>query len=362
MSEQTVLKTLSGRVRDKHVPLLRRMAFEVNQVWNLANQLSYEAWHVPVPEVGWVQGWWRSAFDIQKELAGINRQRGWLIGSATVQEVIAVHGKTRSQFKTSKLRWRSSGGKRRALGWIPFKARAAQWQNGQMKFAGQHFKVWDSYGLAQYGFRAGSFAEDARGRWYFNIVVEVPVQPSTGTTAVGVDLGLKEAAVCSDGEKLEAIKPYRALEQKLGLAQRAGKKNRVRAIHAKIRNRRKEAHHKFSTALVQRAGAIFVGNVSSTALVKEKRTAKSVLDAGWFQLKTQLKAKALARSVVFLELDEAYTTPTCSCCGVIPRSSPKGRTGLGIREWTCDACGAIHDRDINAARNILALGHQRLAG
>ena len=319
MSEKTVIKTLRVRVRDKHIPLLRRMAYEVNQVWNLANETSYEAWHVPVPEVGWVQGY-------------------WLIGSSTVQEVIAVHAKSRRQYKMSKLRWRSSGGKRRALGWVPFKSRAAQWQNGQVKFAGHYFQVWDSYGLSKYRFRAGSFDEDARGRWYFNIAVAVEVKPSTGAEAIGIDLGLKETSVCSDGDKLEALRPYRDLEQKLGIAQRAGKKTRVRAIHAMIANRRRDTNHKFSTALVNRTGAIFVGNVSSSNLVKDKKTAKSVLDAGWHQLKTQLEYKAIARSVWFEEINEAYTTQTCC------------------------ACGTTHDRDVNAARNILALGHQRLAG
>lgn len=75
--------------------------------------------------------------------------------------------------------------------------------------------------------------------------------------------------------------------------------------------------------------------------------------------KTQLDYKSKGMRVVFLEVDEKYTTQTCSCCGSI--SSPKGRAGLRIREWTCAWCGTLHDRDINAARNILAAGHGRLA-
>ena len=106
---------------------------------------------------------------------------------------------------------------------------------------------------------------------------------------------------------------------------------------------------------------IVVGNVSSSALAKTTM-AKSVLDAGWFMLKTQLKYKAIARSVVFEEVNEAYTTQTCSCCGSISVNSPKGRAGLGIREWMCAECGTLHDRDVNAARNILAAGHSRLVG
>ena len=90
--------------------------------------------------------------------------------------------------------------------------------------------------------------------------------------------------------------------------------------------------------------------------------AKSVLDAGWGMLKTQLAYKAIAQSVVFEVVNESNSTRTCSCCGVIPDSSPKGRAGLGIREWVCSECGAEHSRDVNAARNILAAGHCRLAG
>ncbi|WP_026042476.1 RNA-guided endonuclease InsQ/TnpB family protein [Pantoea sp. A4] len=356
MSIQT--KTLSVRVKDKHAAVLRQMAFEVNQVFNLANELTSAAYSnagafgAQVPR-------WLSAFDVQKLTAGIQKARGYTIGSATVQEVIADHGKARKQCKRSRLSWRVTGGARRSLGWIPFKSRAAQWQNGCVKFAGHYFKVWDSYGLAGYTFRAGSFSEDSRGRWYFNICVQVDTASTTGTTAVGIDLGLKDYATPSEGEALVAGRFYRDLEPALGKAQRAGKKARVRAIHAKIKNRRKDALHKYSTALVNRHAAIFVGDVSSSQLAKT-RMAKSVLDAGWAMLKTQLEYKAIARSVVFEVVNEKYSTQACSCCGAISANSPKGRAGLRIREWTCCECGTTHDRDVNAAKNILAAGHCRL--
>lgn len=357
MNTQT--KTLSVRVKDRHAALLRQMAFETNQVFNLANEITSKAYH-NASEVGPQIPCWLSVFDVQKRTAGIQTERGWHIGSATVQEVIATHGKARQQFKRAKLRWRASSGRKRALGWIPFKSRAATWKNGQVKFAGHYFKVWDSYGLNKYQFRAGSFSEDARGRWYFNICVMVECQPTQGTTAVGIDLGLKDTATPSTGKKLAAGRFYRDLESKLGKAQRANKKSRTRAIHAKIKHRRKDALHKFSSALVKNHAAIFVGDVSSAKLIKTKM-AKSVLDASWAMLKTQLKYKAIARSVVFEIVNEDYSTQMCSCCGAIPVSSPKGRADLGIREWTCVECGATHDRDINAAKNILAAGHRRLA-
>ena len=360
MKEKANLNTLKVRVKDKHKPILERMAFEVNQIWNAANEITANYSAVPVPEVGWLKNSF-SAFDLQKDLKTLKAERGFVLHSTTVQEVIAAHHKARRQFKTDKLRWRVSGGARRSLGWIPFKSGAAKWKSGQVYFAGYYFKVWDSYGLSQFAFRSGSFSQDARGRWYFNIVVEVPVVASQATGQVGIDLGLKDTATCSNGLKLESKQFYRELESKLGIAQRARKKKRVKAIHAQIKNRRLNHIHQFTTRLVKENALIVVGNVNSSTLAKTKM-AKSVLDAGWYTLKTQLDYKSKAMQAVFIEVNEKYTTQTCSCCGSISANSPKGRAGLGIREWSCPECGAMHDRDVNAAKNILALGHERLAG
>lgn len=354
------IRTLRLRVKDKHSKLLSQWAFEVNQVWNAANALSAEYSWIPIPGVGYINGG-TSEYDLNKELRGIRAERDLTIGAATVQSVIATHAKSRKQFRKNKLRWRSSGGSKRALGWVPFKAAGIKYGNGQIRFCGHFFSLWDSYNLSKYDLSTGSFSQDARGRWYFNVAVKVEVQPSIGMSSIGIDLGLKDTATCSDGKKLERKQRYRDLESKLGLAQRANKKSLIKTIHAKIKNQRKDDNHQFSSALVKKHGAIFVGNVSSKALTKTSM-AKSVLDAGWHMLKTQLEYKAIARSVVFSEVNEKYTTQTCSCCEKISSSSPKGRAGLGIREWTCAECGTTHDRDVNAARNILRIGHDTLAG
>ena len=356
----STIKTLQLRVKDKHANVLSQWAFEVNQVWNAANALSAEYSYIPIPGVGWVNGN-TSEYDLQKELKSIRDERDLTIGAATVQSIIAQHAKSRKQFKKNKLRWRCSSGAKRALGWVPFKAAGIKYIHGQIRFCGKFFSLWDSYDLSKYDLSTGSFSQDARGRWYFNVTVKVEIQPSASTSAIGIDLGLKDTATCSDGIKLERKQRYRALESKLGLAQRANKKNLIKTIHAKIKHQRKDDNHQFSTALVNQHGAIFVGNVSSSKLARTKM-AKSVLDAGWFMLKTQLEYKANARSVVFEEVNESYTTQTCSCCHKISANSPKGRAGLGIREWTCVECGTKHDRDVNAAKNILRIGHDTLAG
>ncbi|GAB3363758.1 MULTISPECIES: RNA-guided endonuclease InsQ/TnpB family protein [Giesbergeria] len=346
-------KTLRLRIKDKHAKVLALMAREVNQVWNFCNETSHRA----IRE----RHQWLSGYDLQKLTNGFSQCDGIHIGSPTVQQVCEDYAKARKQFKKAKLRWRVSNpqSSKYSLGWIPFKAPAVQYKAGQIAFAGQKLSLWDSYGLADYELRAGSFSQDTRGRWYLNVVVKVQAQASAGTASVGIDLGVKEAAVTSTGERIEG-RFYRKLECKLGIAQRAHKKQRVRAIHAKIANQRKDLLHKFSTAMVKQNAAIFVGDVASSKLVKTKM-AKSTLDAGWAMLKTMLEYKSHQAGVVFEVVNESYTTQTCSCCGAIPASSPKGRAGLRIREWKCSDCAAEHDRDVNAARNILAAGHRRLA-
>ena len=340
-------KTLKFRVKDKHAHLLNQQAKAINFVWNYINELSSRS----IKE----RGVFLSEFDLHPYTKGAGKELG--LHSQTLQCVAKEYVTRRKQFKKARLNWRKSGGVKRSLGWVPFNTSAAKLKNGQVYFNKHHFKIWDSYGLSQYKFKSGSFNEDARGRWYFNVVVEVECAQSTGTRAVGIDLGCKEMATDSNGYKIKG-REYRRLESKLGIAQRAKNKKRVKAIHAKIKNRRSDTLHKYSRKLVEENAAIFVGNVSSKGLVKTKM-AKSFLDAGWSTLKTLLEYKSAHAGIVFEEVNERYTTQTCSCCGS-RLNSPKGRAGLGMREWTCD-CGVTHDRDINAAKNILVVGLDRLA-
>lgn len=340
-----ITKTLRLRIKDKHANVLCRMARDVNQVFNFCNETSMRA----ISE----RQQWLSGYDLQKLTAGFSKCEGVTVGSGTVQLVCVEYATRRKQFKKRRLNWRVSNPKsaKYSLGWVPFKGGHARYKAGQIEFAGQKLSLWDSYGLGQYELRGGSFSQDARGRWYFNVVVAIDAKPSAGTEVVGIDLGLKECATTSTGDKLEG-RWYRANEQALAKAQRARKKKRAKAIHAKIKNQRKDALHKFSTALVQKNAAIFVGDVSSAKLVKTKM-AKSTLDAGWATFKTMLAYKCHQAGVVFEEVNEAYSTQACSQCGSV--EGPKGLSGLGIRRWTC-SCGTEHDRDVNAARNIAARG------
>ncbi|AJG24425.1 RNA-guided endonuclease InsQ/TnpB family protein [Cupriavidus basilensis] len=354
------VKTLKLRIQDKHAKTMLAMARDVNTVWNFCNETQYRSLkrYCNKPKV------WLSGFDLQKLTAGFSKCEGVHVDSRTIQETCKEFATRLKQFKRQRLNWRVSDRKspKYSLGWVPFKGEGIEYRNGQLHFNGLKIGLWDSYGLSKYELGAGRFNEDSRGRWYVNIAVKVEVEEKRvpdGTTTLGIDLGLKTAATYSDGSEFAMPKWYRLSEADLGIAQRANKKRRVKAIHARIANQRKDAIHKETTALVKKHAAIFVGNVNAKAMAKTSM-AKSVHDAAWTTFRTQLKYKAIRQCVVFEEVNEAFSTQTCSCCGVIPPSSPKGRAGLGIRQWTCCACGAEHNRDTNAARNIARLGLQAL--
>ncbi|WP_411687334.1 RNA-guided endonuclease InsQ/TnpB family protein, partial [Acinetobacter indicus] len=346
------MKTLKLRIKNSHTKVLDQLASEVNFVWNYVNDLCFK--HLQRKQQFF------SAYDIAKYTKGASKECS--LHSQTIQAVTEELVTRRKQFKKLKLRWRVSNKKsaRRSLGWIPFKKVAIKYADGYVQYGKHQFKLWDSYGLSKYSIKTGSFVEDSRGRWYVCLVVDSPKQDKpTATKAVGIDLGLKDIATCSDGTIISNPKFYHQYEQKLGIAQRARNKKRVRALHAKIANCRKDHLHKVSTQLVKDNALIVVGDLSASKLVKTKM-AKSVLDTGFSALTTMLKYKCENAGVMFEEVNERFTTQTCSSCGAITASSPKGRADLRIRVWECE-CGSVNQRDLNSAKNILALGHKRLA-
>ena len=200
-------------------------------------------------------------------------------------------------------------------------------------------------------FLCGSFAEDARGRWYLNLQCQTESNLPAGAGEVGIDLGLQTLATLSDGTKVDRQRVTQRYEEKLALAQRAGRKARARAIHAKITNVRKDFLHRASNAIASKYARIVVGNVNASALARSPM-AKSVYDAGWSMFRTFLAYKAMRHRGEYVEADEAWTTQACSDCGAI--GGPKGIAGLRVREWGCSACGALHNRDVNAAKNLLS--------
>ena len=341
-------RTLRLKVRGEAYPWLTAAAAEVNQIFNWCNETSLLAATRTDTKRKWMSG-----FDLCNLSAGATEyfER---IGADTIQRICCEYATKRRAAKKIKLRWRASRGAKRALGWVPFQAASLKRKGNVLRFCGKTFRVFERERLDGVKWRDGCFAEDSVGDWWLCLPVTFEAEQTVAPReAVGIDLGLKDIAVTSDGERLEAGRWTQGAAGKLANAQRRGHKRQAKRIHRKIKRCRADALHKFSSMLVRKYGQIYVGDVSSAKLVKT-RMAKSVLDSGWSMLKTQLlyKGEHAGRSVEVV--DEKFTTRVCGNCGSL--SGPKGVGQLVVRQWECTDCGTVHDRDVNAARNILTAG------
>ncbi|MFH8475538.1 RNA-guided endonuclease InsQ/TnpB family protein [Streptomyces sp. NPDC018000] len=211
--------------------------------------------------------------------------------------------------------------------------------------------------------------KDSSGRYFLSFVVdtEPDILPEVETES-GIDLGLSAFAVLSNGEKIDSPRFLRRAEKKLRRLQRElsrkvkGSKNRAKARikvarqHAKVANRRRDWHHKVSTQIIRDNQAVYVEDLAVSGLGRT-RLAKSVYDAGWSAFVGMLEYKAVKHGRMFVKVGRAFpSSQVCSACGF--RDGPKP---LHVREWTCGACGTVHDRDHNAARNVLFEGRRIVA-
>jgi putative transposase len=341
-------RTLRVKVKAEGYAWLNAASIEVNQAWNYANETSYKAAR---PFAGKPK--WLTAFDLDKLTAGASKcfER---IGSETIQRVNAEFATRRKQFKTVRLRWRVSRGSRCSLGWIPFKAAQLKRKGKSLRFAGKAFRVFERELLEHVKWKCGCFAQDSVGDWWLCVPIAVEVsQSSAPKLEVGIDLGVAHTATTSDGDKLRAGRFYRNIEQKIANAQRRAHKRQAKRLHRTAARRRKEALHRFSTKIVKEYQNIVIGDVSSRKLVKT-RMAKSVLDAGWGILKTQLRYKGQQAGRRVSIVNERNTTRECNDCKAL--TGPAGIDMLDVRTWVCSACGVTHDRDVNSARNMLSAG------
>ncbi len=205
------------------------------------------------------------------------------------------------------------------------------------------------------------------GRYYASFVAEREATPLPACDdEVGIDLGLASLVITSDGEPpIPNPRFLRARERKLARAQqalsrkqkgssnRAKARKRVAALHRKVRETRLDHAHKTALELVRDNQAVYAEDLCVSGLART-RLAKSVYDAGWSQLLRLVEEKAVQYGRTFAKVGRfEATSQVCSACGV--KDGPKP---LSVRQWTCPACGTVHDRDVNAARNVLALGRR----
>ncbi|TDE22944.1 transposase, partial [Nonomuraea mesophila] len=207
-------------------------------------------------------------------------------------------------------------------------------------------------------------SKDAAGRWFVSLLVEEKITPLAPVEhAVGMDAGITALATLSTGEKIVNPRHERRDRRRLAKAQRAparkakGSNNRAKArlkvarVYARITDRRRDHLHKVTTRLVRENQTIAVEDLTVRNLVKNRRLARAISDASWRELRSMLEYKAAWYGRTLVAVDRWFaSSKLCSVCGALQETMP-----LHAREWEC-ACGAAHDRDVNAARNVLAAG------
>ena len=405
-----LVKTYKFRVRDKHARFLRRQAKRINWCWNTLNWWRWMAARgrigppyalpnsniidqnanrliiVNNGELRWratgqpVGNKWLSGYDLSKFLKGlITNQRGWRgemprASLDRLAEMIAMHceeardrnGKKRP-LRRLKHRPNDRNHKDWKPGFLPLKARSIKPPvDGKIHIGKHKFEVLPE-GPGGYVLEAiwasgkcagGTFDEEGRGIWSFNLSIKAPAWMGQRTCpAIGIDPGRNKVMTINTGDVLD-IKDlwYPDLEERIKTLQKARRFKIVATLHRKIVDKRKHAQYAWVEWIISELNpsCVFIGAWAPPARGKVKG-AKGARRGSLATLKNILARKCQEAGIPVFEVNEAYSSKTCSACGC-QTEQVGGIDKLGVRAWTCEHCGAEHDRDVNAAQNILKRG------
>lgn len=343
--------------------LLRRTMGCTRLVYNRALAARTEAWYNEKKRVGYIESsamltQWKKQDDLDflNEVSSVPLQQGLRHLQAAFSNFFAG----RAQYPNLK--------KKRNGGSAEFTKAAFKWREGQLFLAKslEPLNIRWSRELPEGAMPSTVTVKlSSAGRWSVSLLVEIEIEPlPESPNEIGIDLGITSLVALSTGEKIANPKGFQAKRRQLKKAQKAlsrkqkGSNNRYKArlkvakVHQEIGDARQDFLHKLTTRMVRENQTIAVEDLAVKNMVKNRKLALSISDASWGELVRQLEYKCDWYGRNFVKIDRWFpSSKRCAECGHIVEKLP-----LQIREWDCPKCGTHHDRDVNAAKNILAAG------
>ena len=336
----------------------------VRLVWNKALDVRTTAWYQRRQRVSYVQSsamlteWKRS-----EDLAFLSE-----VSSVPLQQALRHLQSAFGAFWEKRARYPQFKSRKRSRASAGYTRAAFRWRDGQLTLAKMSEPlaiVWSRPLPDGAEPSTVTVSRDPSGRWFVSILVEITVRQLTPVTnTVGIDVGLTSLVTLSTGEKITNPKYERADRLRLARAQRnlsrkaKDSANRQKArvkvarVHARITDRRHDYLHKLTTRLVRENQAVVIEDLSVANMVRNHSLARTISDAAWGDLRGMLEYKCDWYGRDLIVVDRFYpSSKTCSACGHLVAKMP-----LNIRSWSCPQCGAVHDRDVNAAINLKAAG------
>jgi putative transposase len=336
----------------------------VRYVYNRALEERTRAWHGEQRRVTYVQtSAMLTAWKKAEETAFLGE-----VSSVPLQQALRHLQEAFVNFFAKRAKYPSFKSRRKSRACAEYTRSAFRWRDGVLtlaKMAEPLAIVW-SRPLPEGAVPSTvTVSRDAAGRWHVSLLVtETIARLDPVQAAVGIDAGVTCLVTLSSGEKVTNPRHERRDRERLAKAQRAlsrkakGSSNRAKArarvarIHARIADRRRDFLHKLSTRLVRENQTVVIEDLNISGMLGNHALARAISDVAWNHLRHMLTYKCDWYGRDLVVIDRWYpSTKTCSGCGHVVAELP-----LGVRDWLCPACGAVHDRDVNAARNIVAAG------
>ncbi|WP_282701819.1 RNA-guided endonuclease TnpB family protein [Streptomyces sp. CC219B] len=349
---------------DEQAAELSRTFGCVRYVYNWALQLRSEAYTLRGEKVGY------PATDRALTALKASEEAGFLreVSSVPLQQALRHLQGAFQAFFDKRARYPRFKSKKKARPSATYTRSAFRWRSGQLflaKMSSPLDIVWSRPMPKDAEPTTVTVSRDAAGRWFVSLLVADTILPLRRTrTAVGVDAGVSSLVTLSSGEKVANPKQERRERTRLAKAQREvarkqkGSSNRAKArvrvakIHVRIADRRRDFLHKLTTRLVQENQLVVIEDLTVRNLLKNGSLARAISDAAWTQMRSMLEYKCAWYGRELVVVDRWHpSSKACSVCGQL-----NGSLSLNVREWTCNSCGTRHDRDHNAAQNILAAG------